>query len=166
MTEFHYTLNWLCIITLVMLSRPPQVNPVNEQDGAAAPTADESEDHEDHQPPLHQAVQEAVEHAIPPKMKGGQKKKKIEVEDLQDTEEHRDCGVVLNAIWTTQLRGSKVTATPILYDIDQDGFDDIIVTTAAGEVWAVHGETGHVIDNWPFHIEGKGFHSSPLLVSK
>ena len=34
----------------------------------------------------------------------------------------------------------------------------------SGEVWAVHGENGHIVDGWPFYLEDRGFHASPLVV--
>ena len=37
--------------------------------------------------------------------------------------------------------------------------------SVSGEVWAIHGENGHIVDNWPFYLEERGFHASPLVVS-
>ena len=88
------------------------------------------------------------------------------LENAEDTKDQKEsCGFTISPVWKASLRGSPITTTPILYDIDMDGYSDIIVATVTGEVWAVHGESGHVIDNWPFYLEGKSFHSSPLLVS-
>jgi hypothetical protein len=57
-------------------------------------------------------------------------------------------------------------ATPLLVDVDGDGFRDIVAPSSSGEVWAVHGENGHVVDNWPFYVEGRSFFASPLSVSQ
>jgi hypothetical protein len=46
--------------------------------------------------------------------------------------------------------------------VDGDGFRDIVAPSSSGEVWAVHGENGHVVDNWPFYVEGRSFFASPL----
>jgi hypothetical protein len=73
------------------------------------------------------------------------------------------CGFRIQPTWKSNLRGSPIVSTPILYDIDMDGYSDVIVTTVTGEVWAIHGESGHIIDNWPFYLEGKSFLSSPLV---
>ena len=40
-----------------------------------------------------------------------------------------------------------------------------MVTSYSGELWAVHGESGHIVDNWPFYVEDRAFHASPLVVS-
>lgn len=66
--------------------------------------------------------------------------------------------------WTSTLKSAPFTLGPLLYDLDSDGYNDIIAANVAGEVWAIHGESGHVIDGWPFFIENKSFHSTPLIV--
>ena len=76
-----------------------------------------------------------------------------------------DCGFRIPLLWKSHLRGSPIKSTPALYDIDRDGYNDILVASTAGELWAIHGESGHVIDNWPLLLEGRSFHGSPLLVS-
>ena len=40
-----------------------------------------------------------------------------------------------------------------------------MASSFSGEVWAVHGESGHIVDNWPFFVEDRAFHASPLVVS-
>jgi len=70
----------------------------------------------------------------------------------------------IQLIWSSTLRTAPFTSSPLLYDLDSDGYNDIIAANVAGEVWAVHGETGHVIDGWPFYLEDRSFHSTPLLV--
>ena len=35
----------------------------------------------------------------------------------------------------------------------------------SGEVWSIHGENGHIVDNWPFYLEDRAFHASPIVVS-
>ena len=40
-----------------------------------------------------------------------------------------------------------------------------MVSSSSGEVWALHGENGHVVDNWPFYLEDRSFFASPLPVS-
>jgi len=40
-----------------------------------------------------------------------------------------------------------------------------VVPSFSGEVWGVHGENGHIVDNWPFYLEGRSFHSGALVVS-
>lgn len=67
--------------------------------------------------------------------------------------------------WESTLKSAPFTASPLLCDLDGDGYNDIVAANVAGEVWAIHGETGHVIDGWPFFLENKSFHSTPLLVS-
>lgn len=67
--------------------------------------------------------------------------------------------------WSSTLKSAPFTGGPLLYDLDGDGYNDIIAANVAGEVWAVHGESGHVIDGWPFFLENRSFHSTPLLVS-
>ena len=57
-----------------------------------------------------------------------------------------------------------MTATPLLFDVDGDGYKDIVASSFSGEVWAVHGESGHIVDNWPFFVEDRAFHASPLVV--
>jgi len=67
--------------------------------------------------------------------------------------------------WTSTLKSAPFTSGPLLYDLDSDNYNDIIAANVAGEVWAIHGESGHVIDGWPFFLENQSFHSTPLLVS-
>lgn len=67
--------------------------------------------------------------------------------------------------WESTLKSAPFTASPLLCDLDGDGYNDIVAANVAGEVWAIHGETGHVIDGWPFFLENQSFHSTPLLVS-
>lgn len=67
-------------------------------------------------------------------------------------------------LWSAKLRDSPLTAMPLLFDVDRDGYNDIVVPSFSGEVWAVHGESGHIVDNWPFYLEERAFHASPLLV--
>ncbi|XP_065896585.1 uncharacterized protein [Dysidea avara] len=69
----------------------------------------------------------------------------------------------IELIWSSTLRTAPFTSAPLLYDLDGDGYNDIVAANVAGEVWAVHGETGHVIDGWPFYLEDRSFHSTPLL---
>ena len=83
----------------------------------------------------------------------------------EDKAPHTECGFRVSQLWKSHLRGSPIKATPVLYDVDRDGFSDILVASTTGELWAVHGESGHVIDNWPLLLEGRSFHGSPLLVS-
>lgn len=73
----------------------------------------------------------------------------------------RDNTIVL--AWSSTLKSAPFTGGPLLYDLDGDGYNDIIAANVAGEVWAVHGESGHVIDGWPFFLENRSFHSTPLL---
>ena len=83
----------------------------------------------------------------------------------KDKAAHTECGFRLSQLWKSHLRGSPIKSSPILYDVDRDGYSDILVASTTGELWAVHGESGHVIDNWPLLLEGRSFHGSPLLVS-
>ena len=76
------------------------------------------------------------------------------------------CKYNLEELWSTSLRGSALTATPLLFDVDGDGWRDVVAPSYSGEVWAVHGENGHVVDGWPFYLDQRGFHASPLVVSK
>ena len=71
----------------------------------------------------------------------------------------------MRKLWSSNLRNSPLTATPLLFDVDGDGYKDIIASSFSGEVWAVHGESGHIVDNWPFYVEDRAFHASPLVVS-
>lgn len=71
----------------------------------------------------------------------------------------------LQQLWSSSLRDAPIISTPLLLDIDADGYRDIMVTSTSGEVWALHGENGHVVDNWPFHLEDRAFFASPLSVS-
>lgn len=54
--------------------------------------------------------------------------------------------------------------TPLLIDIDGDSLRDVVAPSQSGEVWAIHGENGHIVDNWPFYVEGRSFFASPLAV--
>lgn len=65
--------------------------------------------------------------------------------------------------WVSRLRDSNLVAMPLLFDTDGDGYKDIIVPSFSGEVWAVHGENGHIVDNWPFYLEDRAFYASPLV---
>lgn len=76
-----------------------------------------------------------------------------------------DCSYGLGILWTSSLRNAPITATPLLFDVDGDGYKDIVAPSVSGEVWAIHGENGHIVDNWPFYLEERGFHTSPLVVS-
>ena len=76
-----------------------------------------------------------------------------------------DCSYGLHVLWTSSLRNAPLTATPLLFDVDGDGYKDIVAPSVSGEVWAVHGENGHIVDNWPFYLEERGFHASPVVVS-
>ena len=70
----------------------------------------------------------------------------------------------MRKLWSSNLRNSPLTATPLLFDVDGDGYKDIVASSFSGEVWAVHGESGHIVDNWPFFVEDRAFHASPLVV--
>ncbi|XP_019857511.1 PREDICTED: protein DEFECTIVE IN EXINE FORMATION 1-like isoform X2 [Amphimedon queenslandica] len=65
-------------------------------------------------------------------------------------------------LWTSKLRESPLVGTPLLIDIDGDSLRDIIAPSHSGEVWAIHGENGHIVDNWPFYVEGRSFFANPL----
>jgi len=71
----------------------------------------------------------------------------------------------IELVWSSTLRTAPFTSAALLYDLDGDSLSDIIAANVAGEVWAVHGESGHVIDGWPFYLEDRSFHSTPLLVN-
>ena len=75
------------------------------------------------------------------------------------------CKYKLEPLWTASLRDSPLAATPTFFDVDGDGYGDIVAPSFSGEVWSVHGESGHIVDNWPFYLEERAFHSSPLVVS-
>ena len=68
-------------------------------------------------------------------------------------------------LWSSSLRQAPLASSPLLLDIDGDSYRDIVVATQSGEVWALHGENGHVADNWPFFLEDRSFLASPLTVS-
>lgn len=74
------------------------------------------------------------------------------------------CEYGLKVLWSAKLRDSPLTATPLLFDVDGDGYNDIVVPSFSGEVWSVHGENGHIVDNWPFYLDDRAFHASPLVV--
>lgn len=78
---------------------------------------------------------------------------------------HR-CSYNLDPLWKASLRNSPLVATPTFFDVDGDGYGDIVAPSFSGEVWSIHGESGHIVDNWPFYLEEKAFHASPLLVSQ
>ena len=63
------------------------------------------------------------------------------------------------------MRNSPLSATPLFFDVDGDGYGDIVAPSFSGEVWSIHGENGHIVDNWPFYLEERAFHASPLVVS-
>lgn len=69
-------------------------------------------------------------------------------------------------LWSSKLRNSPLTAPPLLFDVDGDSYDDVVVPSFSGEVWSIHGENGHVVDNWPFYLEDRSFHAGPLVVSQ
>ena len=68
-------------------------------------------------------------------------------------------------LWGAQLRENPITAPPLLFDVDGDSYGDVVMPSFAGEVWAVHGESGHIVDNWPFYLEDRSFHAGSLVVS-
>ena len=70
----------------------------------------------------------------------------------------------MKPLWTASLRESPLSATLTFFDVDGDGYGDIVAPSFSGEVWSIHGESGHIVDNWPFYLEEKAFHSSPLVV--
>ena len=70
-----------------------------------------------------------------------------------------------STLWTSSLRNSPLMATPLLIDVDGDSLRDIIAPSYSGEVYAIHGENGHIVDNWPFYLEDRAFYASPLAVS-
>ena len=74
------------------------------------------------------------------------------------------CDFGMRKLWSSNLRNSLLTATPLLFDVDGDGYKDIVASSFSGEVWAIHGESGHIVDNWPFFVEDRAFHASPLVV--
>ena len=74
------------------------------------------------------------------------------------------CDFGMRKLWSSNLRNSPLTAIPLLFDVDGDGYKDIVASSFSGEVWAVHGESGHIVDNWPFFVEDRAFHASPLVV--
>jgi hypothetical protein len=47
--------------------------------------------------------------------------------------------------------------------VDGDGYGDIVAPSFSGEVWSIHGENGHIVDNWPFYLEQRAFHATPLV---
>ena len=72
------------------------------------------------------------------------------------------CDFGMRKLWSSNLRNSPLTATPLLFDVDGDGYKDIVASSFSGEVWAIHGESGHIVDNWPFFVEDRAFHASPI----
>lgn len=75
------------------------------------------------------------------------------------------CDFGIFKLWTSTLRENPITAPPLLFDVDGDGYNDVVVPSFSGEVWGVHGENGHIVDNWPFYLEDRSFHSGALVVS-
>ena len=75
------------------------------------------------------------------------------------------CNYGLKTLWTASLRNSPLVAMPTFFDVDGDGYGDIVAPSFSGEVWSIHGESGHVVDNWPFYLEERAFHATPLVVS-
>lgn len=71
----------------------------------------------------------------------------------------------MKKLWWSQLRENPITAPPLLFDVDGDGYDDVLIPSFTGEVWGVHGENGHIVDNWPFYLEDRAFHAGALVVS-
>ena len=67
-------------------------------------------------------------------------------------------------LWESPLRENPITAPPLLFDVDGDGYGDVVLPSFSGEVWGVHGESGHIVDNWPFYLEDRSFHAGPLVV--
>lgn len=74
------------------------------------------------------------------------------------------CNYKLKTLWTASLRNSPLVATPTFFDVDGDGYGDIVSPSFSGEVWSIHGENGHIVDNWPFYLEERAFHAGPLVV--
>ena len=74
------------------------------------------------------------------------------------------CSFGVKKLWWSQLRENPITAPPLLFDVDGDGYDDVLIPSFTGEVWGVHGENGHIVDNWPFYLENRAFHAGALVV--
>jgi len=76
-----------------------------------------------------------------------------------------DCSYGLGILWTSSLRSAPIPASPLLGGLDGEGDKDMVAPSVCGEVWAIHGEHVHIVDNWPCYLEERGFHTSPLVVS-
>lgn len=74
-----------------------------------------------------------------------------------------ECDFDVLKLWKTNLRENPITAPPLLFDVDGDHYDDVLVPSFTGEVWGIHGENGHIVDNWPFYLEERAFHSGSLV---
>ena len=59
--------------------------------------------------------------------------------------------------------GEKVLRGPSIYDIDENGLDDIVIATESNNIYLIH-DNGNIANGFPFTSNGK-FKSSPSILS-
>jgi outer membrane protein assembly factor BamB len=65
-------------------------------------------------------------------------------------------------VWENRV-SSYINHAPVLGDVDGDGIVDLVVVTVVGHVYALSGETGKVLPNFPFRLNGVAT-SAPILL--
>ena len=73
------------------------------------------------------------------------------------------CPIDYAVVWSFAYARTPFLCSPLISDLDGDMMPDIVGTLASGDVIGIHGESGHVLDNWSVHVSEFEFHSTPIL---
>ena len=73
------------------------------------------------------------------------------------------CPIEYSIIWSFTYAHAPFLCSPVISDLDGDLMPDIVGNLASGDVIGIHGESGHVLDNWSIHFSEVEFHSAPIL---
>ena len=82
---------------------------------------------------------------------------------LHSFENETICPIGYSVVWSFTYARTPFLCSPLISDLDGDLMPDIVGTLASGDVIGIHGESGHVLDNWSVHVSEFEFHSSPIL---
>ncbi|XP_070578887.1 uncharacterized protein [Ptychodera flava] len=75
-----------------------------------------------------------------------------------------ECHYDIDTLWTKEVGTSAFASTPLITDVNSDGFLDIVAATFTEEVTVIEGKSGQPIPGsyWPFSLQDSSFHASPI----